>query len=91
MEKLIKNFFGEAETQKAQADLDQGISNFKSFATSLNNSQRRGLRTMAEGREGLARTISRVSLTHGDCLPRNEDPAELEQSLAYYDRLAGLL
>lgn len=39
----------------------------------------------------MARTISRITLTHTDCLPRNENPEEAETALKYYDQLAGLL
>lgn len=71
--------------------LDGIAEQVKPFSTSLNDSQRIGLRTMAEGREGLVRTISRIAGTFATSLPRNEDPSQLENALAYYDSLAALL
>jgi hypothetical protein len=91
MEKYVTRFLAEPDFDTAHAELDQRIVIVKPFSTSLNDSQRIGIRTMAEGREGMVRTVCRISLTHVDCLPRNENPGEMEKALAYYDRLAGLL
>jgi hypothetical protein len=91
MEKYVTRFLGEPDFIKAHADLDLAVGLVKPFSTSLNDSQRIGFRTMADGREGMVRTVCRISLTHIDCLPRNENPEEMELALAYYDKLAGLL
>lgn len=90
MEKFVTRFFAQPDIDKAQTDLEQRINTIKPFTASLNDSQRLGLRTMAEGREGLARTISRIAITHFENLPRNENPEEMEAALAYYDKLSTL-
>jgi hypothetical protein len=91
MENYVNRFLGEPDFDTAHAELDQRISMLKPFCVSLNDSQRVGFRTMAEGREGLVRTVCRISLTHRKSLPQDENPEELEKALVYYDKLAGLL
>ncbi len=91
MENHVNRFLAGPDFDLAHAELDQRTSFLKSFCTSLNDSQRVGFRTMAEGREGLVRTVCRISLTHRNYLPQSENPEEMEKALAYYDRLAGLL
>ena len=91
MQKLVSGFLSKPDIDKIYQSLDQVIAVVKPVSTSLNDTQRIGLRTMAEGREGMVRTISRIALTHLDSLPRNEDPKEVEETLAYYDQLAALL
>lgn len=60
------------------------------FNVALSNEKRKGLRTMAEGREGYAKLVSDVAITHVESLPRNEDPDQLQASLAYYSLLSQL-
>jgi hypothetical protein len=91
MQKLVTSFLDEANFELAHKELDDRIGNIKKFSVSLNDSERLGLRTVAEGREGYVRTVSRIALAHTESLPRNEDPNELAQMLAYYDRLGLLL
>lgn len=57
---------------------------------SLNDTQRIGLRTMAEGREGFAKLVSDIALTNTESLPRNEDPKDLSAVLDYYSALSRL-
>lgn len=57
---------------------------------SLNDTQRIGLRTMAEGREGFAKLVSDIALTNTENLPRNEDPKALSEVLDYYSILSKL-
>lgn len=45
---------------------------------------------MAEGREGLARLVSKIATANIDSLARENDPQELEQRLAYDDQLEGV-
>lgn len=91
MEKLVTRFIDEPAFEEAHKELDNRIGLVKKFSTSLSDTERHGLRTMGEGREGFVRTVSRIALTHVDCMPRNENPEEMEQALAYYDKLASLL
>lgn len=91
MNKLVTSFLDEANFELAHRELDERIGIVKKYSVSLNDTERIGLRGMAESREGYARTVSRVAITHLDSLPRSENPEEMQQALAYYDRLAELL
>jgi hypothetical protein len=88
MKRLVFTFMPQDQLAKTNDALTGVVGMVEPFGTSLNNEERMGSRSMKEGREGYARTTSRVSLEFVDSLPRNEDPAELQASLAYYDELA---
>lgn len=47
------------------------------------------MRTMAEGREGYARLISRIATQFPNALSRADEPAELTDLLDYYNNLEG--
>lgn len=91
MKSLVEMSLPQSDIENIAKQLDGMTGMVKAFSTSLNDTQRVGLRTMAEGREGLVRTISRIANTHVSSLPRNEDPTQLENALAYYDQLANVL
>ena len=55
----------------------------KPFKVNLSDDAKRGSRTMAEGREGYARLISKIATANIDSLARENDPQELEDKLAY--------
>lgn len=90
MQKLISSFLTDKELGDVMTALTSSLVAVKPFSISLQDADRKGLRIMAEGREGIARTVCRLSLEHEDQLPRNEDPHLLEQALAYHDRLLAL-
>lgn len=60
------------------------------YNVSLSSEQRKGVRTMAEGREGFAKLVSDIAITHIENLPRNENPDDLKQALNYYSLLSGV-
>lgn len=78
----------DAETMSAQLIALQQLMN--PVQVSLNDKQRLGLRTMAEGREGFAKLVSDIALANTENLPRNEDPKELKAVLDYYSTLSRL-
>ena len=88
MEKLIRAYLTDAEISQLSNGIGYSIGTIKPKCTSLNDIERKGLRTMAEGREGFARTTCRIALNFTDVLPRNENPTEMEAALLYYDQLA---
>ncbi len=87
MQKLVRKFLTNADLQKVKEDTAVLAEIVKPCATSVNNKQKIGIRTMAEGREGYVRTASRIALTYTECLPRQEDPEELQEGLDYFDRM----
>lgn len=62
----------------------------KPFKVNLTDDAKRGGRTMAEGREGLARLVSKIATANIDSLARENDPKELEDKLAYDSKLEEL-
>lgn len=57
------------------------------FAISLTDEEKIGTRSMAEGREGYARLISRIAVQFPNALSRADEPQELTGLIDYYDRL----
>lgn len=57
------------------------------FKINLTNEQKLGTRSMAEGREGYARLISRIATQFPNSLSRVDVPAELSGVLDYYSGL----
>jgi hypothetical protein len=54
----------------------------KPFIVDLSENEKKG-RSMAEGREGIVRLISKIALAHADSLPKKDNPVELEIRLNY--------
>jgi hypothetical protein len=90
MLKTIQKQLTAAEADSMLKQLDLLHKQMLDYNVSLNDDQRKGLRTMAEGREGFAKLVSDIGLTHLESLPRNENPEELKQLLNYYSLLSGL-
>lgn len=90
MLKHIQKQLPVADAGFMQTQLDLLINQLNTYNVSLNDDQRKGLRTMAEGREGFAKLVGDIALAHTESLPRNEDPKELQEALAYYSQLSKL-
>jgi hypothetical protein len=54
------------------------------FKINLTDAEKIGMRTMAEGREGYARLVSRIATQFPNGLSRADNPSELTTLLAYY-------
>jgi hypothetical protein len=52
-------------------------------STGLSNTDKQGIRSMSQGREGYARLVSQIASTHINSLPREHDPLTLEAALQY--------
>ena len=63
------------------------IAPFAPFKINLTNDEKKGARTMAEGREGYARLISRIANQFPNSLSRADVPTELSNLLTYYHDL----
>lgn len=57
------------------------------FKINLTDEQKRGTRSMAEGREGYARLVSRIANQFPNSLSRADVPTELSAVLEYYNNL----
>jgi hypothetical protein len=83
MEKMIKVQLSDTEQQELMKSLNDGRKIMKAVSVGLSDMQKTGVRSMAEGREGFARMVSKIAVAHVDSLAREHDPAELEGKLAY--------
>lgn len=61
------------------------------FSVSLTDVERRGVRSVAEGREGYVREVYRVANEFQNSLPRSFDIARFEQKLQLFDQWKSLL
>lgn len=59
------------------------------YKLNLTDEEKIGMRTMAEGREGYARLISRIATQFPDALSRADVPTDLSELLEYYQNLEG--
>src|SRR5436190_12611991 len=67
--------------------INSAIVPFMPFKINLTNDEKKGARTMAEGREGYARLISRISNQFPNSLSRADQPTDLSNLLTFYHDL----
>lgn len=87
MRKFITNIPAPAINSTFTADINAALVPLQPFILNLTDEEKLGLRTMAEGREGYARLISRIATQFPNSLSRADDPAELTALLEYNTRL----
>ncbi|MGG9971050.1 hypothetical protein ACQ33O_04570 [Ferruginibacter sp. SUN002] len=85
MNKLISNPLTAAVSTNIATATNNSIQQLTPFHVPLTDEQRKGSRTMAEGREGMVRLISKIATQHINSLPRNEDPQEMATLLKAYE------
>lgn len=69
--------------QKALKNLNECRDILQPTTSGFSDVNKSGVRTMAEGREGLARMVSQIASAHINSLARENDPVVLEQRLGY--------
>lgn len=67
--------------------INAALTPIEPYKINLTNDEKTGMRSMAEGREGYARLISRIATQFPDSLSRADSPEELTDLLDYYQRL----
>jgi hypothetical protein len=90
MPNLISTIMPANIAEEVNAKLLEQLTVIKPYKVNLTDDAKRGSRTMAEGREGYARLISKIATANIDSLARENDPQELEDKLAYDARLETL-
>jgi hypothetical protein len=83
MDKLIREQATGDVLQRTLKNLNECRELLKPTTAGFSDMNKNGVRNMAEGREGLARMISQIASTHINSLARENDPAVLENRLAY--------
>lgn len=82
MRKYVTNPVPEATSADAANSINNVIDLLEPYKTPLTDEERKGLRTMAEGREGLVRLVASIATQHEDSLARQDNPQELADALA---------
>jgi len=89
MRKFILTIPEKTVTDTYTSTITSALIPLKDYKLNLTDDEKPGMRTMAEGREGYARLISRISAQFPDSLGRSDDPKELAKLLDYYNNLEG--
>jgi len=89
MRKFILSIPAKAVTDTYTATITGALTPINPYKINLTDDEKPGMRTMAEGREGYARLISRIATQFPDALGRSDSPEELAALLDYYGNLEG--
>ncbi len=87
MAKLITTIPAPAVLTAFTKAVNNALTPLNPFKINLTNEQKMGSRSMAEGREGYARLISKIANQFPNSLSRVDVPAELAGVLDYYSGL----
>lgn len=87
MSKLITTIASPAVLTAFTTAVTTALTPLNPFKINLTNDQKIGTRSMAEGREGYARLISRIANQFPNSLSRVDVPSELSNILDYYNNL----
>jgi hypothetical protein len=87
MKKLIDNIPDPAVLTAFTAAVNTALTPLNPFKIHFTNDEKRGARSMSEGREGYVRLISRVANQFPDSLSRSDVSTDLSNLLDYYDGL----
>ena len=87
MRKFITTIPASLINETFTTDVNAALVPVQPYILNLTDEEKLGLRTMAEGREGYARLISRIATQFPNSLSRADDPAELTALLEYNTRL----
>jgi hypothetical protein len=90
MERMIRVMLPVAEQQGVVKVLNECRDKLKGISVGLSDTEKTGVRSMAEGREGLARLVNKIALAHINSLAREDDPNELDSRLQYDSQLEDL-
>lgn len=90
----MKNYIKEKMPPAAMEDtlklLSDSRAKLNGYTVGLSDKEKTGIRSMAQGREGYARLISQISITHVNSLAREHDPGMLDDALQYDAQLEKL-
>ena len=87
MRKFITEIPAPAINDTFTANVNLALAPMEPYILNLTDEEKVRMRTMAEGREGYARLISRIAIQFPNSLSRADDPSELTRILDYNQRL----
>jgi len=83
MNNFIVNQIPAATLQAIKQAVANQITAANQYKVGLSDAEKSGLRTMAFGREGFARTVNKIAQTHVNSLARELNPTDLDAKLNY--------
>lgn len=89
MRKFILSIPAKAVLDTYTSTITTALTPINPYKVNLTDDEKPGMRTMAEGREGYARLISRIATQFPDALGRSDSPEQLSDLLDYYGNLEG--
>jgi hypothetical protein len=89
MRKYIQSICPKSVTDAFTLQVNNGLTLFNAYKINLTDDEKLGGRTMAEGREGYARLVSRVAVQFPTALSRADNPIDLINLLDAYQNLEG--
>lgn len=89
MAKLITSIATPAVLTAFTNAVNAALTPLNPFKINLSDEQKLGSRSMAEGREGFARLVSKIATQYPNSLSRADVPTELSSMLDYYSNLEG--
>jgi hypothetical protein len=87
MRKFIATMPSKTVTDALVTAVNNALTPFATFKINLTNEEKLGTRSMAEGREGYARLVSRIATQFPNSLSRADVPTDLSNLLDYYQNL----
>ena len=85
MRKRIEKLPDAGNFNKSTFLINEAIKEVKPYKLNLSDEEKKGNRSMAEGREGYVRLVSKIAAQHPDSLSRSDDPAELKLLLDHLE------
>ncbi len=89
MRKYIISIPAKSITDTYTSTITNALTPLNPYKINLTDDEKPGMRTMAEGREGYTRLISRIANQFPDALGRSDSPEQLAELLDYYNNLEG--
>lgn len=89
MRKFITAIAAKTVTDAFTSAINAALTPLAPFKINLTDAEKRGTRSMAEGREGYARLVGRIATQYPNSLSRADTPTELTALLDYYQNLEG--
>lgn len=87
MSYLVNSQASAVELDAMRAQIQNFTASFAPYKVTLSDNDKKGIRSMAEGREGYVRMVCQIASIHINSLAREQNPADLQSRLAYDSKL----
>jgi hypothetical protein len=90
MKRFITVIPDSAVTTAFMKAVNDATATFEDFKVNISADEKVGKRSMAEGREGYVRMVSKIANQHPDGLSRADNPTDMVAILDYYDSVSAV-